>query len=523
MLQIMKQVVCSLILVTVVGVNARQGYDVEEIMPNRTHDHFELKWGPHQPFILMMYQQTTFSVEYTLYCNHSSEKYRLGVFSKGKKVFTVRQTDSTIISCGNATEILVNVTDGPNVLPMGKDASTVSQPYHVIHRMGIRGNLTFNLYGELIGRTFLAFELRKLGNMQNNLSVEDYSTYHVVVFRKMGVLDTIFRVVIYIFLVFVTLAFGCKLDLGVVKENLRRPVAPAIGISCQYILMPLIAFGIAKLVIPEDHAVGLGIFISGTCPGGGVSNIYSHLLDGDLSLSITMTTISTIAALAMMPLWIYTLGQVFINELSTDTEMNIPFLNIFTTLVILVVPLLVGVAIKYKLPRLTKILMKIITPVTIIAIVVLLSVGIYTNLFIFKFFEPKVILAGALLPYCGYVLSGIISLILRQSWTKVKTIIIETGIQNQGIAILLMFTASPPPDGEIAAVAPIASGVMTPLPLFLLTIIYLIYKRCNRDKYANMPKEDVSKRGDISLAVNGDKTVVNGKMEEKPLREEEDD
>ncbi|XP_061188469.1 ileal sodium/bile acid cotransporter-like [Saccostrea echinata] len=522
MLQIMRQVVCSLVLVTVISVKARGGYVVEEKMPNRTQKHFELKWGPHQPFVLMMYQQTTFNVEYTLYCNHSSEKYRLRIFSKGEKVFTVRQTDSTIISCGNATEILVNVTDGPHGFPMDKGASTASPLYHVIHRKGIRGNLTFNLYGELIGRTFLAFELRKIENMQHNESVEDYSMYHVVVFRKLGVFDTIFRIVIYIFLVFITLAFGCKLDLEVVKENLRRPVAPAIGIGCQYILMPLIAFGIAKLVIPEDHAMGLGIFISGACPGGGVSNIYSHLLDGDLSLSITMTTISTIAALAMMPLWIYTLGQVFIKELSTDTTMNIPFLNIFTTLVVLVVPLLVGVFIKYKLPRLTKILMKIITPVTIIAIIILLSVGIYTNLFIFKFFEPKVILAGALLPYCGYVLSGIICLILRQSWTKVKTIIIETGIQNQGIAILLMFTAFPPPDGEIAAVAPIASGVMTPLPLFVITIFYLIYKRCNRDKYANIPKEDVSKRGDITLAVNGDKTVINGKMEEKPLRNDED-
>lgn len=46
--------------------------------------------------------------------------------------------------------------------------------------------------------------------------------------------------------------------------------------------------------------MALGIFISGVCPGGGVSNIYSHLLDGDLSLSITMTTISTIAALGNM-------------------------------------------------------------------------------------------------------------------------------------------------------------------------------------------------------------------------------
>lgn len=220
----------------------------------------------------------------------------------------------------------------------------------------------------------------------------------------------------------------------------------------------------------------------------------------------------------MMPLWIYTLGKVFTDELGGATKMDIPFLNIFTALIILIVPLLVGVAIKYKLPRLTKVLMKIITPVTLFVIIILISVGIYTNLFIFKFFEPKVILAGSLLPYCGYILSGIISLILRQSWTKVKTIIIETGIQNQGVAILLMFTAFPPPDGEIAAVAPIASGVMTPLPLFVLTIIYQIYKRCNKDKYASVPEKDATKRGDVDLEVkNGTKIIVNGNREEKEM------
>lgn len=224
----------------------------------------------------------------------------------------------------------------------------------------------------------------------------------------------------------------------------------------------------------------------------------------------------------MMPLWIYTLGKVFTNELGGATKVDIPFLNIFTALIILIVPLLVGVAIKYKLPRLTKILMKILTPVTLFVIIILVSVGIYTNLFIFEFFEPKVILVGSLLPYCGYILSGIISLILRQSWTKVKTIIIETGIQNQGIAILLMFTAFPPPDGEIAAVAPIASGVMTPLPLFVLTIIYLIYKRCNREKYASVPKRDVTKRGDVEMEVkNGGTLIINGNREEKKMLQDD--
>jgi hypothetical protein len=54
----------------------------------------------------------------------------------------------------------------------------------------------------------------------------------------------------------------------------------------------------------------------------------------------------------------------------------------------------------------------------------------------------------------------------------------------------LMMFAFPPPDGFIAAVAPIASAIMTPLPLFAITIPYLIYRRCNKEKYATVPTKN---------------------------------
>ena len=62
-----------------------------------------------------------------------------------------------------------------------------------------------------------------------------------------------------------------------------------------------IAFAIAKSVNLDLAAVSLGIFIAGCCPGGGASNMYSYLLRGDLSLSITMTALSTILALGKLP------------------------------------------------------------------------------------------------------------------------------------------------------------------------------------------------------------------------------
>ena len=63
------------------------------------------------------------------------------------------------------------------------------------------------------------------------------------------------------------------------------------------IILFQLGYGIAKLVTADRPDVALGIFVAACCPGGGASNIYSFLLGGDLSLSITMTALSTIMAL----------------------------------------------------------------------------------------------------------------------------------------------------------------------------------------------------------------------------------
>ncbi len=123
---------------------------------------------------------------------------------------------------------------------------------------------------------------------------------------------------------------------------------------------------------------------------------------------------------------------------------------------------------------------KVIKPVTIVTIVVLISVGIY------RLFKPTTILAGCMLPYIGYVVGGVVALICRQPWYRVKTIAIETGIQNVLVAYLILLTALPSPDGDLAAVGPAASACMTPLPLFAIAIGYTIYLKCTNQTYAQV-------------------------------------
>jgi hypothetical protein len=66
--------------------------------------------------------------------------------------------------------------------------------------------------------------------------------------------------------------------------------------------------------------------------------------------------------------------------------------------------------------------MKIITPVTVGCIILLITVGIYSNLYIFKLFKPQIMLAGCMLPYFGYILGGLIAFVVRLPWERVKTV-----------------------------------------------------------------------------------------------------
>jgi len=215
----------------------------------------------------------------------------------------------------------------------------------------------------------------------------------------------------------------------------------------------------------------------------------------------------------MLPLWLYTLGTVFL----VDSELQIPFETVAVSLSLLIVPLLAGVFLRHKYPRAADKLGKALKPVILVMSIILLGVGIYSNLYIFRMFKLNIIAAGLLLPYVGFILGGVIAFVCRQSWPRVKTISIETGMQNTNIAYILLTTSFPAPLGDIAAIAPVASAVMTPLPPFIGTIIYLAYqkykKKTTDDKKASSGDGEEEEEAAERLT-SPDETHVNGKTED---------
>ncbi|KPJ21410.1 Uncharacterized sodium-dependent transporter yocS [Papilio machaon] len=86
------------------------------------------------------------------------------------------------------------------------------------------------------------------------------------------------------------------MDWPTVKDVIRRPIGPLIGLCGQFLFMPLMCFGLGFLIFPTLPEMHLGMFCTGVAPGGGASNIWTFVLGGNLNLSLAMTTISTLSA-----------------------------------------------------------------------------------------------------------------------------------------------------------------------------------------------------------------------------------
>ncbi|XP_013416873.1 ileal sodium/bile acid cotransporter-like [Lingula anatina] len=369
-------------------------------------------------------------------------------------------------------------------------------------------NVTFTVRGKFVGKTTLSvllFNTADAFKANNNRTVFP-SRYKVNVLRNPKALDTIFTIVVAVSVSINTIGFGCKLDLDVVKEILKKPVAPVVGLICQYAGMPMISFSIAKILkLPNELA--LGLFAIGCSPGGGASNIWSLLLDGDVSLSLTMTFISNVAALGLMPLWLFTLGQVF------ATDVTVPYVNIITSLISLVVPGIIGVLIGRFLPKVAKVIRKCVAPMSLILVLFIITAGVYTNVYMFLLMAKdwRVIIGGVLLPAVGYVIGCIAAFACCLPWYRVKTIMFETAIQNTGIAIVLLRFSLPQPDADLSSVMPVTATMFTPLPLLFIYIVKKIVGCCcgkpkDEDEDDEEEKEKNDKNDDIEMKSEDEET-----------------
>ncbi|XP_058977929.1 ileal sodium/bile acid cotransporter [Musca domestica] len=376
-----------------------------------------------------------------------------------------------------SVEIQVNITNinaanlDDVVFRFHSDNSDLAQVDDVVQGSQI-DPLTHTWQGNITIRTiFLGFtniHVHMINEKENTTEISSES-FPLIIIRKQRVIDHVFTGSVALLVSLLYINFGAALDMSVLKGLIVKPVGPSIGFVSQFVLMPLISYAVGYFVFPDSVEMQLGLFFTGVSPSGGASNIWSVILGGNINLSVLMTTVSNIAAFGMMPLWIFTLGHLIFAR----GNMAIPYKNIATFAVALVVPLAIGLGIQKCSQRLTRILVRFLKPISTCLILFIIIFAIVTNLYMFKLFSWQIILAGLLLPWSGYVFAWIFAKTLKQNPADALTIAIETGIQNTGIAIFLL-RSLPQPQADLTTVVPVAVAIMTPFPLLAL----YLYNKC---------------------------------------------
>ncbi|KAI0988592.1 hypothetical protein GJ496_002222 [Pomphorhynchus laevis] len=313
-------------------------------------------------------------------------------------------------------------------------------------------------------------------NTESNMTLSKCNT-KVVALNDKSFARQLFNVIIIIMAIGISLMMGCVLDLSIVKVVLKHPKCPIIGFITQFGMMPLIAFSIAKIArFPAPEA--LGLFIVGCSPGGSNSNQWTLIFDGDIEVSAVMTLVSTVSSFAMMPIWLYSLGKLFTKQLN----LKIPFFDLAKNLAMIVIPYALGCGISTWKPKIRMAMQVIIKPVFIAVLFMFLTLGIYVNLPFFKMLQLKQALMAPLLPWLGFILGSLASFICRLNWKQIKTVGIETGFQNIGIAFLII-RSFPLQENIRASVVIVVVAFLTALPLWILLIVRTIYRRCIKRQF----------------------------------------
>ena len=235
--------------------------------------------------------------------------------------------------------------------------------------------------------------------------------------------------------------FGVALSIKIddFKLLIKKPKILFVGIFSQFFLLPALTF-VAILIIKPQPSFALGMMMIAACPGGNISNFFSKMANGNAALSVSLTAFATLICIIMTPFNLQFYGGLYepTNAILKTVELD-PFSLFKLVLLILGVPLILGMLTNIYFEETAKKIEKKLKPFSMIIFLALIVIAVYDNLDIFLNYIHLV--AGLVIfhnigaYFIGFYTAKTFGLEKRDR----KTISMETGIQNGGLGLLLIF------------------------------------------------------------------------------------
>lgn len=250
--------------------------------------------------------------------------------------------------------------------------------------------------------------------------------------------------IINIVLAFVMFGVALGIKPASFLDVFRKPKSMIVGIICQIILLPALTF---LLTITFKNwispMIALGMILVAACPGGNISNFITSFSRGNTELSVSLTAFNTAACIITTPLNFSFWGKMYLNFAEKRMilpELDIPFWEIFKTIVILLgVPLVLGCLCSQYLPKVANALKKPMQYLSIAFFIAMIVLTFGNNIDAFmkciRYIFLIVLVHNLLALGIGFGTGTL----LKVPYKDRRTITIETGIQNSGLGLVLLF------------------------------------------------------------------------------------
>ena len=245
--------------------------------------------------------------------------------------------------------------------------------------------------------------------------------------------------VMNISLCFIMFGVALELTLQDFRDLAKNPKSTIAGVFSQFVFLPAVTFLIVYTLEPPP-SLALGMMMVAACPGGNISNFFSQLAGGNTALSVSMTAIATLLAIISTPLNFAFWASMYAPTNAILQEVSLDIYEVFKIVVLILgIPLIFGMIVRHYRPEVAE---KLTKGIKIFGIVffgafVLITFALNFDNFLnyVQYVIGYVFIHNAFALFGGYSIAALLKLTLEDR----KSIAIETGIQNSGLGLLLIF------------------------------------------------------------------------------------
>ncbi len=249
-------------------------------------------------------------------------------------------------------------------------------------------------------------------------------------------LDRVFRISIVLMLFFVMVGMGLTLTIKDFALVFVKPRGIIVGQILQFGVMPLLAFGLGHSLgfYREYPFIFVGMILITAIPGGVTSNLMTYYAKGDLALSISLTSFSTVLSIFFTPF----LLTIYCSKMP---EVVIPVKVVMQTIFVLVIiPLIIGMSVRTKWSEFAKKSIPFFSALGVLALLALILAGIFGNLYIFADtdrYGVKFYTTVFLLTFLGMMFGIVSSKLVGINNYQTRAISLETGLRNAALSMTI--------------------------------------------------------------------------------------